>query len=88
MTYDDNFVYKSYARLPRGRIDLVGPCFICGSTEDIEIYYVHTLRKHGGTIKQDFLFRVIPKINLKQTFLCKICNQKVHLGKYDRLMLR
>lgn len=88
MAYDDNFVDKLHARLPRGRTDLAGPCFTCGSTENIEIHHVRALRKHGSTIKQDFLSRLMSKINRKQIPLCKVCHQKVHLGKYDGPTLR
>jgi group II intron reverse transcriptase/maturase len=88
MVYDDRFVDKLHARLPRGRTDLGGPCFACGSTTNIEVHHVRALRKHGSTVSNNFLTRLMSKINRKQIPLCEKCHKKVHAGTYDGPALR
>jgi len=86
--YDERFVDKLHARLPRGRSDLSGPCFACGSTVNIEVHHVRALRKHGKTVNNDFLTSLMSKINRKQIPLCEQCHRKVHAGTYDGPALR
>lgn len=88
MAYDERFVDKLHARLPRGRSDLSGPCFACGSTTNIEVHHVRALRKRGRTVSHDFLIRLMSKINRKQIPLCERCHKKVHSGTYDGPALR
>lgn len=83
MAYDERFVDKLHARLPRGRYDLTDPCLACGSTANIEVHHVRALRKHGSTMSKDFLTRLMSKINRKQIPLCASCHKKVHAGTYD-----
>lgn len=83
MTYDDQFVDKLHARLPRGRTDLSGPCFACGNTTKIEVHHIRALRKHGRTVSNDFLTRLMSRINRKQIPLCEQCHKKVHADIYD-----
>jgi group II intron reverse transcriptase/maturase len=86
--YDDSFVDKLHARLPRGRNDLTGPCFACGNTSNIEVHHVRALRKYGRTVNNDFLTKVMSRINRKQIPLCDRCHRKVHAGTYDGPALR
>lgn len=80
MLFDDNFIDKLHARLPRGRKDLVGPCYACGSLKNIEVHHVRALRKHGSIVSSDFLIRQMSKINRKQIPLCNKMSQKSSCG--------
>jgi len=88
MSFDDNFIDKLHARFPRGRKDLVGPCYACGSLKNIEVHHVRALRKHGSRVSSNFLIRQMSKINRKQIPLCDKCHKKVHAGTYDGAALR
>lgn len=82
--FDEDFIEKLHYRLNRGRKDLDGICFICGTTENIEIHHVRALRKNGSLIRKDFLSQMMSRINRKQIPVCTKCHKNIHSGKYDR----
>lgn len=81
--FDEDFIEKLHYRLNRGRKDLDGICFICGTTENIEIHHVRALRKNGSLIRKDFLSQMMSRINRKQIPVCTKCYKNIHFGKYD-----
>jgi hypothetical protein len=88
MSFDDNFVEKIHARFPRGRNNFVGPCYACGSFENIEVHHVRALKKYSSTVRPDFVTKQMSKINRKQIPLCNKCHKKVHAGIYNGPTLR
>jgi group II intron reverse transcriptase/maturase len=81
--FDEDFIEKLHYRMNRGRKDLDGICFICGTTENIEIHHVQALRKNGSVIRKDFLSQTMSRINRKQIPVCTKCHKNIHRGKYD-----
>ena len=79
--FEEDFIEKIDTRVNRGRKDLKGPCVVCGSSENIEIHHVRSLRKRPR--KGNFLEDMMSKMNRKQVPLCKSCHQQVHSGRYD-----
>ena len=79
--FEEDFIEKIDTRVNRGRKDLKGPCVVCGSSENIEIHHVRSLRKRPR--KGNFLEDMMSKMNRKQVPLCKPCHLQVHAGKYD-----
>lgn len=60
---------------------LNSPCFLCKSTDKVEIHHVRHLKRVNK--KLDFLTAIMVKINRKQLPLCKKCHLRVHKGLYD-----
>jgi len=79
--FEEDFIEKIDTRVNRGRKDLKGPCVVCGSSENIEVHHVRSLRKRPQ--KGNFLEDMMPKMNRKQVPLCKSCHLQVHSGRYD-----
>jgi group II intron reverse transcriptase/maturase len=89
MSFDNNFIEKIHARLPRGRNDPAGPCYACGSLENIEVlYHVRALRKYDSTASPDFLTKQMSKINRKQIVLCDKCHKEIYANTHDGPTLR
>ena len=81
LKFDNNLVGSLSKRFHRGSRDLYGPCTLCGTTSNIEIHHVKSLRKGGN--KNDFLGAMNRRMNRKQIPLCTRCHILVHQGKYD-----
>lgn len=79
--FEEDFIEKIDTRVNRGRKDLKGPCVVCGSSENIEVHHVRSLRKRPR--KGNFLEDMMSKMNRKQVPLCKSCHLQVHSGRYD-----
>lgn len=79
--FEEDFIEKIDTRANRERKDLKGPCVVCGSSENIEVHHVRSLKKRPR--KGNFLEDMMSKMNRKQVPLCKPCHQQVHSGRYD-----
>ena len=79
--FEKDFIEKIDTRVNRGRKDLKGPCVVCGSSENIEVHHVRSLKKRPR--KGNFLEDIMSKMNRKQVPLCKSCHLQVHSGRYD-----
>jgi nicotine oxidoreductase len=59
------------------------PCWICGSTEQIEMHHI----KHLKRVKSVGFVQIMQALNRKQIPVCRPCHNKIHKGKYDGLAL-
>jgi len=83
---NDNLSFEEYFeslvyRHKRHVGNLVGPCTVCGSPDNIEVHHVRAL-KHISK-KRDWLSMTMAKFARKQVAVCKSCHIKIHKGTYD-----
>lgn len=57
---------------------LNSPCSICNYTKNVEIHHVRAIRFYSKFIKQDYLTRIISRMNRKQIPICKTCHIQYH----------
>lgn len=53
---------------------LNSPCTICKSTENVEMHHVRMIKNSSKYIKNDYLTRIISRINRKQIRICRLCH--------------
>ena len=83
---NDNLSFEEYFeslvyRHKRHVGNLIGPCTVCGSPDNIEVHHVRAL-KHISK-KRDWLSMTMAKFARKQVAVCKSCHIKIHKGTYD-----
>ena len=63
------------------------PCWICGSTKQIEMHHVKHLRKGSPKSPSGFT-ALMSKLNRKQLPVCRPCHLKIHQGLYGGTSLK
>lgn len=61
--------------------NLIGPCVVCGCTENIEVHHIRALKDTNK--KRDWLSITMAKYARKQVPVCEDCHIKIHKGIYD-----
>lgn len=79
--FQKDFIEKIETRVNRGKKDLKGPYVVCGSSRNIKVHHVRSLRKTPR--KGNFLDDMMSKMNRKQVPLCKSCHLRVHSGRWN-----
>jgi group II intron reverse transcriptase/maturase len=69
----------------RARMDSF--CYVCDSTENLEMHHVKHIRKTTEKIELDYWTRIMATMNRKQLVVCRDCHNKIHEGEYDELAL-
>jgi len=71
----------------RAKSRLGHPCFICESTDNVQMHHVRHIRKMGGKKPTGFT-ALMRALNRKQLPVCEECHQKIHRGEYDGKSLK
>lgn len=61
------------------------PCYVCGSTENIQMHQVKHIRKMNEKVKG--FTKIMAMLNRKQIPVCHSYHVKIHNGTYDEIRL-
>jgi retron-type reverse transcriptase len=60
---------------------------ICGSTHNLEMGHLRTLKKDGKHLSDNHMIGIMPRMNSKKSCVCNSCHKDIDKGTYDEISL-